>query len=73
MSSETKFAWIVIHYHTYQQRWLRAICSTPESAELRKSVVQFSIEDGQQGGELGDKVFVERVLVDHLYGKEMHF
>lgn len=70
---EVTKCWLVIQYRTYEQRWLRAVCTTPESAELQKLSVQISIESGHRGCEPDDKVFVEETLLDHLYGHGMKF
>ncbi len=69
----TDECWLVIQYRTFQTRWLRAICTTIESAELRKIGVQMLIDEGYGGCQIEDKVFVERVWLDHLYGMEMKF
>ena len=71
--SEAVPCWLVIHYRTFQLRWLRAICTTPEEADLRKRAVEQLIDSELGGCEHGDKVFVEEALLNHLYGKEMHF
>jgi hypothetical protein len=62
---------LVIQYRTFHQRWLRAICTTRESAELRKVSVQVSIDSEHRGCERADKVFIEASLLDHLYGGVM--
>ena len=62
---------LVIQYRTFHQRWLRAICTTRESAELQKLSVQVSIDSVHPGCERDDKVFIEASLLDHLYGGVM--
>ncbi len=79
MPAEDQFAnipdpspcFLVVQYRTYYQRWLRAICTTRESAELRMVSVQVSIDSEHRGCERGDKVFIEASLLDHLYGGVM--
>ncbi len=71
--SEVDPCWLVIHYRTYQERWLRAICTTRENAEARKSMVSKCIDEESEGCKRGDQVVVEQTQLDHLFGHGMMF
>lgn len=63
--------WLVVRYVTFQERYLHAICTSPDSAITRKEAVERYCDLGVSGCRSGHKVYIEQSQLDHLLGDVM--
>ena len=62
---------LVVRYRTYHEKYLHAICTTPDEAEPRRKAVELQCGDGACGCKPTDKVVVEPAWLNHLFAGKM--